>query len=339
MSFNFNPVNKNNAPAEQTPSHNNEAGMAKVSIRVDADCFLLCDGEYMGDIEIVANKITKVQLPIGQHLLEFMDKENPDIKVERVVDFPNEVKSYLVLVDGLEEAIAEAKEKKQILLAASKAKADNKAEVKVEAKAEAERKTKAGSGEGFETYESTSTSGVTSDDFSTDSELDDDMSDSSVNVIINPNLDIKKQLQVYYDYVFCLNSDGLYKIRKNDRYGLANSVGTVVAAPKYDHIYRKDSKAGFIKVLQNNLFGILNSKGAVIFEPQFKYIYRIDDDSGLMKVQKDDKFGLINSMTMELVTPCIYTWIYSLDGGLYKVEQGEKTGYLNKDGSVLKAVE
>ena len=155
MNFNFNPVNKNNAPQEPEPSRNKETGLAKVTLRVDADCFLLCDGEYMEDIEIVANKITKVQLPIGQHLLEFMDLENPDIKVERAVDFPEEGKSYLVLVDGLEEAIAEANEKKASVEAERKAREEAerkakedaerkaKAELESRAKAEAERKAKA----------------------------------------------------------------------------------------------------------------------------------------------------------------------------------------------------
>ena len=37
---------------------------------------------------------------------------------------------------------------------------------------------------------------------------------------------------------------------------------------------------------------------------------------------------------MKEVTPCIYTYIYGLSDGLYKVKQGRKTGYLNQDGSV-----
>ena len=65
MNFNFNPVNKNNAPQEPEPSRNNETGLAKVTLRVDADCFLLCDGEYMEDIEIVANKLNAPELGIN----------------------------------------------------------------------------------------------------------------------------------------------------------------------------------------------------------------------------------------------------------------------------------
>ena len=152
MALTFNQVKPATAPQEQAPAPKNDAGMANVSIRVDADCYLLCDGEFMDDIQIVANQITKVKLPVGQHLLEFMDVANPDIKVEKVVDFPNEGKSYLVLIDGLEEAIEEANKIKAKAEAARKAKeeaerkaieeAERKAEAARKAKEEAERKTK-----------------------------------------------------------------------------------------------------------------------------------------------------------------------------------------------------
>lgn len=144
MALTFNQVKPATAPQEQTPAPKNDAGMANVTIRVDADCYLLCDGEFMEDIQIVANQIIKAKLPVGQHLLEFMDMENPDIKVEKAVDFPNEGKSYLVLIDGLEEAIEEANKIKAKAEAARKAKeeAERKAKEAAERKAEAERKAK-----------------------------------------------------------------------------------------------------------------------------------------------------------------------------------------------------
>lgn len=139
MALTFNQVKPATAPQEQTPAPKNDAGMANVTIRVDADCYLLCDGEFMEDIQIVANQITKVKLPVGQHILEFMDVANPDIKVEKAVDFPNEGKSYLVLIAGLEEAIEEANQTKAKAEAERKAKAEEERKVKLEA----ERKAKA----------------------------------------------------------------------------------------------------------------------------------------------------------------------------------------------------
>ena len=125
MNFkNFNVVQPQEQPKEEV---NSAVKMANISIRVDANCFLLCDGEFT-EIELQAGKITKVQLPVGQHLLEFVDIECPELKMEKVVDWPDEGKSYLVLVDKFKEVVD-----------ALKAKDD--AERK--AKEEAERKAKA----------------------------------------------------------------------------------------------------------------------------------------------------------------------------------------------------
>ena len=73
-----------NAP-KATPEDSQE--MVNVTVRADADCLLLCDGEYL-DIQLKAGKMTKIQLPIGRHLLEFIYTEDANIKVEKVIDFP-----------------------------------------------------------------------------------------------------------------------------------------------------------------------------------------------------------------------------------------------------------
>ena len=138
MALTFNQVKPTTVSQEQVPAPKNETGMANVTIRVDADCFLLCDGEFMEEIEIVANQIKKAQLPIGQHILEFIDVTNPDVKLEKEVDFPEEGKNYLVLIKGLQEAGSKAKEN------AAKAEAEKQMRLEAERKAkeEAERKAK-----------------------------------------------------------------------------------------------------------------------------------------------------------------------------------------------------
>ena len=90
----------------------NTGEMAKVTLRVDADCFLLCDGEFT-ELQLQAGKLTKIQLPVGQHVLEFIDLENPNAKMEKIVDWPVAGRSYLVLVDDLAKAIAAAKQPQQ----------------------------------------------------------------------------------------------------------------------------------------------------------------------------------------------------------------------------------
>ena len=93
-----------NAGEEKKETPQQTPAMANVTVRCDADCFLLCDGEYL-DIQLGAGKMAKIQVPIGQHLLEFLYTEDPDIKIEKEVDFPESGKSYLVIIKGLKDLV------------------------------------------------------------------------------------------------------------------------------------------------------------------------------------------------------------------------------------------
>ena len=108
---------------------------ANVTIRVDADSMLLCDGEYIDQV-FKAGVLTKIQMGPGQHLLEFLYTEDPDIKIEKEVDFPESGKSYLVLIKGLKELVdAAAAEAKQKAEEEARKKAEEEARVKAEAEA------------------------------------------------------------------------------------------------------------------------------------------------------------------------------------------------------------
>lgn len=99
---------ENAAPQQSEPEPvKQETGVANVTVRVDADCFMQCDGEYV-DLPLKAGMMAKTQLPVGQHLLEFFSQENPNIKVEKVVEWPESDKSYLVMVNELKALIAPA---------------------------------------------------------------------------------------------------------------------------------------------------------------------------------------------------------------------------------------
>ena len=96
-----------NAAPEQPkqPEKKPDTGLANVTARVDADCFMQCDGEFV-DVPLKAGQVTKTELPTGQHLLEFLSTENPNVKVEKMVDFPESGKNYLVVVNELKAAVA-----------------------------------------------------------------------------------------------------------------------------------------------------------------------------------------------------------------------------------------
>ena len=93
------------APKQQEPEPVVVSAVANITIRVDADCMMQCDGEYV-DIPLKAGQICKTELPTGQHLLEFLSAENPNVKVEKMVDFPESGKNYLVVINELKAAVA-----------------------------------------------------------------------------------------------------------------------------------------------------------------------------------------------------------------------------------------
>ena len=117
------------APQEESTPVKSDT--ANVTIRVDADSMLLCDGEYIDQV-FKAGVLTKIQMGPGQHLLEFLYTEDPDIKIEKEVDFPESGKSYLVLIKGLKELVDAAVEE-------AKKKAEEEAEAKRQAEEEAQR--------------------------------------------------------------------------------------------------------------------------------------------------------------------------------------------------------
>ena len=97
---------QNAAPRQQEqPEQKPDSGLAHETVRVDADCFMQCDGEYL-DIPLKAGQVCKTELPTGQHLLEFLSTENPNVKIEKMVDFPESGKNYLVVITELKAAVA-----------------------------------------------------------------------------------------------------------------------------------------------------------------------------------------------------------------------------------------
>ena len=120
------------APQRENTSTNSET--VSVTIRVDAECLLHCDGKFV-DIQLKAGVIAKTKLPVGKHLLEFMSLEASGIKVEKDVDFPEVGKNYLVLISDLSKSI-EAKKKAEAI---KKAELEAEAEAKRKAEEEAQR--------------------------------------------------------------------------------------------------------------------------------------------------------------------------------------------------------
>ena len=158
----------------------------------------------------------------------------------------------------------------------------------------------------------------------------DDVPSADPSIIIDPQGDIKAQLEQYYETVLDLDA-GFYKIIDHNKVGLADPSGKIIQKPKYDEIMAKNNQ-GLIRVAIDGRIGFLNLKGVEVLTP--KYTSVEEPQNGLMKVSIDNKYGFINATTLKEVTPCEYTYIYPLKDGKYKVLKGNLSSYLNPDGTI-----
>lgn len=100
--FDFlNQSSKQEKPATEEPKSD---GLVNLTVRADAECQVVCDGDFL--LLLNANQIVKEKAPIGQHILQFISIEHPDICVEKIVDWPDAGKNYLVIVNELMPLIA-----------------------------------------------------------------------------------------------------------------------------------------------------------------------------------------------------------------------------------------
>lgn len=94
---------------EQTNNHSVESlGTAFLTVKVDIDCKLYCDGDFLDLFE--ANKVKKVQIPRGQHLMTVESESFEDISEDHVIDAADAGNNYLLLVNNLKQRETEIRE-------------------------------------------------------------------------------------------------------------------------------------------------------------------------------------------------------------------------------------
>ena len=92
---------------EPTPEVSKDEGMAEVTFRVDADCQVHCDGDFL--LLVNANQYTNEKVSSGQHLLQFFSTEYDDLDpLERFTDYDSG-KKYFENVMGIKQLIEERK--------------------------------------------------------------------------------------------------------------------------------------------------------------------------------------------------------------------------------------
>jgi hypothetical protein len=100
---------KNSVPNSEQSTINvsNGSRQAYLTVKVDIDCKLYCDGDFLDLFE--ANRVKKISIEVGQHLMTIESEHCDGVSEDHVVDAAEVGKNYLLLVNGM-------KEKEQIII-------------------------------------------------------------------------------------------------------------------------------------------------------------------------------------------------------------------------------
>lgn len=86
-------------PIKQVPT------MVNVVIQVDADCQLYCDGELV-NIPLNAGMASKTQIAPGNHFLQFISRNNPNLKIEKEICIPVTDQNYILRINEFSAMMA-----------------------------------------------------------------------------------------------------------------------------------------------------------------------------------------------------------------------------------------
>lgn len=97
---------ENAAPKQQEPEPEIKAPtMVNVVLQVDADCQMYCDGELI-NIPLNAGMVAKVQIAPGNHFIQFISRNNPNLKVEKEINIPMTDQNYILRINEFSAMMA-----------------------------------------------------------------------------------------------------------------------------------------------------------------------------------------------------------------------------------------
>ena len=132
----------------------------------------------------------------------------------------------------------------------------------------------------------------------------------------------------YFDYAspFYLG-DGLYVIKKDDKYGYMDMNGEIVIKPQYEFASRFEN--GMACVELNNEYGCIDKQGNTVIEYQFDKMKSFGEDFAAVEI--GGKWGYIDKSGKIKINP-IYDDADSFSDGIAKVTVNQKIGYIDKNG-------
>lgn len=117
--------------------------------------------------------------------------------------------------------------------------------------------------------------------------------------------------------------------KRNMNYYYADRFGNNIFSRYFQNIEPFEQGCAIVKV--NWRKGLLNDRGLMVIPPKYVQLQLLNDG---VVLAKPPAFGLINKAGKEMIKAS-YDRIEILEGKVYRLEQGEKIGYMREDGSWL----
>ena len=117
---------------------------------------------------------------------------------------------------------------------------------------------------------------------------------------------------------------------ENNKFGLKNEKGDVVADAKYKKLIRLGEQAWIMQA--GNKFGIIHDSGKVLVEPEYNQAERVLGK--YVKFRKGSKYGIFDEMGFAIL-PVEYSTIDLLYGGMFVTAKNYKYGLTDMNGFMI----
>lgn len=129
-------------------------------------------------------------------------------------------------------------------------------------------------------------------------------------------------------------SENIYIIKQNSRYGAIDIYGNYIIQPQFDKM--GDFKNGAAYYSNNNLYGFVRKNGTHS-QPRYQWISDFSENR-LALVKENDGYGIIN-YSDSLVLPAKYDLIVKGKNNIYIVVKNNKYGFFSGEGCFLSDID
>jgi hypothetical protein len=125
-------------------------------------------------------------------------------------------------------------------------------------------------------------------------------------------------------------SDGLMRVKVDNRYGFVDFDGKLRIAHRYDKA--GDFKEGLAPIQLRGKWGFINKDEEIAIQPLYDSV--TDFENGLAKVEKEGLYGLI-TVNGTLIESIRFEWIEKLETGHFLISEQGLSGLLDERGEII----